>query len=85
MKVLIPELESLNWYEINKIAKQKVDKISKKELHEKLIEIFPLNEGQDYIGSLANHYRGRLKYEGKDSLIEQMCKKSLIRLINGLL
>ncbi len=85
MKVLITELESLNWHEVHKIANKLVDKISKKQLHEKLIEIFPLNEGQEYIGSLANHYRGRLKHEGKESLIDQMCKKSLIRLINGLL
>lgn len=69
---------------IHKIAESLVEKTSDKELHEKLIKIFPLEEGQKYIDSLCTHYRGRLKHEGKDSLIVQMCSNSLRRLIVGL-
>lgn len=74
-------LQSLDWWQLYKVAEPLVAKISEKKLHEKLIEIFPLEEGQEYIGSLCNHYRGRLKHEGKESLVNQMCSNSMRRLI----
>ncbi len=78
-------LQSLDWWQLYKVAEPLVAKISDKKLHEKLLEIYPLDEGQEYVGSLCNHYRGRLKQEGKESLVNQMCNKSMIRLIIGLL
>lgn len=77
-------LQSLDWYQLHKVAEPLVTKISDKKLHEKLLEIFPVEEGQEYVGSLCNHYRGRLKHEGKESLINQMCSNSMRRLITGL-
>ena len=77
-------LQSLDWWQLHKVAEPLVAKISDKKLHEKLLEIFPLDEGQEYVGSLCNHYRGRLKREGKESLINQMCSNSMRRLIVGL-
>lgn len=77
-------LQSLDWWQLYKVAEPLVEKISDKKLHEKLIEIFPLEEGQEYVGSLCNHYRGRLKHEGKESLVNQMCSNSMRRLIIGL-
>ena len=77
-------MENKTWHEWHTIAMNAVSKISKKQIHIMLIDIFPVMEGEDYIGSLANHYRGRLKYEGKESLIDQMCANSLKRLIKGL-
>lgn len=77
-------LKSLDWWQLHKVAVPLVAKISEKQLHEKLLEIYPLEEGQEYVGSLCNHYRGRLKHEGKFSLIDQMCSNSMRRLIIGL-
>ena len=77
-------LQSLDWWKLYKVAESLVANISDKKLHEKLLEIFPLEEGQEYIGSLCNHYRGRLKHEGKFALIDQMCSNSMRRLIIGL-
>ncbi len=77
-------LKSLNWYDLQPIAMDLATSISKEELHIKLLEIFPLAAGQEYVGSLANHYRGRLKHEGVDSLVNQLCKNSMRRLIIGL-
>ena len=77
-------LQSLDWWQLYKIAEPLVAKISDKKLHEKLLEIFPLQEGQEYVGSLCNHYRGRLKHEGKFALIDQMCSNSMRSLIIGL-
>jgi hypothetical protein len=78
-------LQSLDWWQLYKTAKTLVANITDKELNEKLMEIFTLEDGQEYIGSLCNHYRGRLKNEGKNALIEQMCSNSMRRLIIGLL
>lgn len=77
-------LAPLDWWQIYKIAEPLVSGISDKELYVKLLEIFPIKNGEEYIGSLCNHYRGRLKNEGKFALINQMCKNSLKRLIKGL-
>lgn len=77
-------LQSLDWWQLHKVAEPLVAKISDEKLHEKLLEIFPLEEGKEYVGSLCNHYRGRLKHEGKESLINQMCSNSMRRLIIGL-
>ena len=77
-------LQSLDWWQLYKVAEPLVAKFSDKNLHEKLLEIYPLNEGQEYVGSLCNHYRGRLKNEGKEALINQMCSNSMRRLILGL-
>ena len=77
-------LQSLDWWQLYKVAEPLVAKISEKKLHEKLLEIFPLEEGQEYVGSLCNHYRARLKHEGKFALIDQMCSNSMRRLIVGL-
>ena len=83
--VLSPaSLQSLDWWQLYKVAEPLVAKISDKKLHEKLLEIYPLEEGQEYVGSLCNHYRGRLKHEGKFALIDQMCSNSMRRLIIGL-
>jgi hypothetical protein len=75
------ELENLGWYQLYPLAVQSVASLSDKELHDRLLQIFPFNEGEEYVGSLVNHYRGRLKQEGKESLINQMCSNSLKRLI----
>lgn len=77
-------LQSLDWWQLYKVAEPLVAKISDKKLHEKLLEIYPLEEGREYVGSLCNHYRGRLKHEGKFALIDQMCSNSMRRLIIGL-
>ena len=77
-------LQSLDWWQLYKVAEPLVANISDKKLHEKLLEIFPLEQGQEYVGSLCNHYRGRLKHEGKFALIDQMCSNSMRRLIVGL-
>ena len=83
--VLLPAfLQSLDWSQLYKVVEPFVAKISDKKLHEKLLEIYPLEEGQEYVGSLCNHYRGRLKHEGKFALIDQMCSNSMRRLIVGL-
>lgn len=74
-------LQTLGWYDLQPIAMNLVSQITDKQLHEKLLEIYPLEEGQEYIGSLVNHYRGRLKNEGKESFVNQMCNKSMRRLI----
>ena len=74
-------LQSLDWWQLYKIAEPLVAKVSDKKLHEKLLEIFPLEEGQEYVGSLCNHYRGRLKNEGKFALLDQMCSNSMRHLI----
>lgn len=84
MKKGLADLQGLDWYQLHKIAEPLVTTITDKQLHEKLLEIFPLNDGQEYIGSLCNHYRGRLKHEGKESLVSQMCSNSMRRLIIGL-
>lgn len=77
-------LQSLDWWQLYKVAEPLVANISDKKLYEKLLEIYPLEEGQEYVGSLCNHYRGRLKHEGKFALIDQMCSNSMRRLIIGL-
>jgi hypothetical protein len=77
-------LRALDWWELFKVAKSLVANIPDKKIHDKLIVIFPLEDGQEYFGSLCNHYRGRLKHEGKFALIEQMCSNSMRRLIIGL-
>lgn len=83
--VLLPAfLQSLDWSQLYKVVEPFVAKISDNKLHEKLLEIYPLEEGQEYVGSLCNHYRGRLKHEGKFALIDQMCSNSMRRLIVGL-
>ena len=80
--VLLPDfLQSLDWWQLYKVVEPFVAKISDKKLHEKLLEIYPLEEGQEYVGSLCSHYRGRLKREGKFALIDQMCSNSMRRLI----
>lgn len=57
-------------------------KISYKSLYEAMQDIFPLNEGQNYIGSLANHFRGKLKnYKNVDDFIECLCNNSLTQII----
>lgn len=38
-------LKSLDWWQLYKLAEPLVAKISDKKLHEKLLEIFPLEEG----------------------------------------
>lgn len=83
--VLSPDfIQSLDWWQLYKVVEPLVVKISDKQLHEKLLDIFPLEEGQEYVGSICNHYRGRLKHEGKFALIDQMCSNSMRRLIIGL-
>ena len=77
-------LQGLGWYELQPIAIDLIGQITDTQLHEKLLEIYPLEEGQQYVGSLSNHYRGRLKNEGKESLVNQMCNNSMRRLIIGL-
>ena len=76
-------LDTLGWYDLQPIAMSLVSEISDKELHDKLIEIYPLQDGQQYVGSLVNHFRGRLKHEGKESLVNQMCNNSMRHLIIG--
>ena len=57
-------------------------KLDYKSLYEAMQEIFPLQEGQEYIGSLANHFRGKLKtYKNVDDLIECLCNNSLKQII----
>jgi hypothetical protein len=77
-------LQSLDWWQLYKVAEPLVAKICDKKLHEKLLEIYPIEEGQEYVGSLCNHYRGRLRNEGKFALIDQMCSNSMRHLILGL-
>jgi hypothetical protein len=77
-------LQSLDWWQLYKVAEPLVANITDKRLHEKILEIFPLEKGQEYVGSLCNHYRGRLKHEGKFALLDQLCKNSMKRLIVGL-
>jgi hypothetical protein len=78
-------IQSLSWYDLQPIAMNLVSQIADKQLYEKLLEIYPLEEGQQYVGSLVNHYRGRLKNDGKENLVNQMCNNSMRRLIIGLL
>jgi hypothetical protein len=75
------ELKNLNWHELQKIFAPMIEAIPQQYLLNALIEIFPLKEGESYIGSLANHYRGRLKCEGKESLVKQMCSDSMCEII----
>jgi hypothetical protein len=77
-------LNQLDWWELKPIAFEEVNTITKTKLMEALLVAFPLEEGENYQGSLANHYRGRLKYEGKDSLIGQMCNSGMRKLIRTL-
>jgi hypothetical protein len=75
------QLKNLNWHELQKIFAPMVEAIPQDELHNALIEIFPLKEGENYIGSMANHYRGRLKREGKESFVRQMSHDSMCKII----
>lgn len=58
-----------------------VTKMSKEELMDAILNAFPLEENKEYVGSLANHFRGRLKYDGAEVLIRSMCNVSLRQLI----
>ena len=78
---LFLELTSKNWWELFAIAEVLVEKLSQKQLHDKLLEIFPPIQNQE---TLAIHYQSRLKRQGKTALIEQMCSNSLRRLICNL-
>ena len=61
--------------------KKMVTKMSKEELMDAILNAFPLEENEEYVGSLANHFRGRLKYDGAEVLIRSMCNVSLRQLI----
>ena len=77
-------LSGFTLHELHLTATYLAGKITKAELHDKLLDAFPLKTGQEYIGSLANHFRGRLKYDGVEDLIDRMDKCSLRCLIIGL-
>lgn len=55
--------------------------INRKTFKDDLIKIFPVNEGQPYIGSLCNHFRGKIVSGGIDYLIEEMDNYSLRKVI----
>ena len=77
-------LKPMIWLDLHNIAERAVASLTKEQLHDKLIEIFPLENGQEYVGSLPNHFRGKLKYGGIESLVAQLDSNSLRRLIIGL-
>lgn len=78
------EEPKLTWFQIHDRVSIAIKGLPKQVIHDAILEIFPLNEGQEYIGSLANHYRGRLRHEGIDSLFNQMCSYSLTQFLTWL-
>lgn len=83
-KIIQYNSEAQNDFATNQelMKKAKALKLSYKSLYDAMQDIFPLNEGQEYIGSLANHFRGKLKtYKNVDDFIECLSNNSLKQII----